>query len=204
MNIDQYATLAVSQSVPAPLARNCVSVVSQPLRPTSPALQALHDFQQQPAFAIPHVWTVEQAGQLLKGLAARYLLVENRAGDFQGLLCACDLLGPRLMVQMRLHQLLPDELQVRDLMIPCGRLPSVQYRDLQAARVGDVLRTLAVTGHGFLCVQDEAGTGNTKLRGLFCGRDIGERLETAWNPSLRARSFSELHASLLGRADTDA
>lgn len=199
---NQFSTLAVHSLVPSQAV--CKSVPQAPLTAATPARQAMQDFRLQRPLSLSHLASVEQAQQLFAAVPVRYVLVENQMGDFQGILSAGDVLGPRLMVQARLHQLLPEELQVRDVMIPRARLPGLSWRELEHARVGDVLLTLERLGQPFLCVQDEPAMAAASLRGILCARDLGERLGSDWHPSLRARTFSELHHTLMLRGDSAA
>ena len=201
MIFDQYATLALSAAVPAHLERSPVSSAETRLGLADAALSVLEDFRQHPPVSLSDRLSVEDAMALFRALPLRHLVVEGSQGDFQGILTADSVLGPRRMVQMRLHQLLPHELSVRDLMISRNRLLSVPYASLANARVGDVLTTLEVCGQGFLCVTEGALPSEGRLRGLFCARDIGESLGLPWSPPLRAQSFSELRATLLDQAD---
>jgi len=110
-------------------------------------------------------------------------------------------LGPQRLMLMRLHQALPRDLSVRDLMIPRHRLLSVSHPALAGACIGDVLHTLEVNAQPFLCVHECGATRLNQLRGLFCARELADRLGLPWSPPLRARTFSELRATLIGRAD---
>lgn len=202
MSSKQFSTLAVYS--PASSQPVCKSVPQTRLDPAAPAALAMQDFRLQRPLTLSHVCSVERAQQVFAAVPVRYVLVENQMGDFQGILSASDVLGPRLMIQLRLHQLLPEELQVRDIMIPRARLPVVSYHELEQARVGDVLLTLQRLGQPFLCVQDEPGHAAASLRGILCARDLGERLGADWHPSLQARSFAELHHTLLQHGDTAA
>jgi hypothetical protein len=201
MVFEQFATLALSEAVPAQMERVASVPVESRLNLASPALSVMQDFRQHPPATVQDQLDVEQAMELFRVLQLRYLLVEDARGNMQGILTADAVLGPQRMMQLRLHQVLPHELSVRELMIPRARLLSVPYAALSGARIGDVLHTLEVSGQHFLCVHDGDAAKQTQLRGLFCAREIGERLGMPWSPPLRARTFSELSATLLGRAD---
>lgn len=200
MMFDQYATLALSNAVPAQRERTPLSPVEASLSPASPALMVLQDFRQHPPALLPDRLNLEQASELFRVIPLRYLVVENASGDFQGILTAEAVLGPQRMMLTRLHQALPRDLSVRELMIPRHRLLSVSYSALRNACVGDVLNTLEANGEPFLCVHEGDTTRAGKLRGMLCGRDIAEQLGLPWSPTLRARSFSELRATLFDKA----
>lgn len=201
MSYDQYATLAISHQVPDHVVRPEEFPIDSRLHPSSPALTVLQDFRQYPPTTLLDKLNLEQALSLFKLLQLRYLLVENTAGDFQGILAAADVLGPKLMTRMRLQQALPEELQVSELMIPRKDLWSVPYASLAKAKIGDVLHTMEVGGQMFLCVHDGRSPTSANLRGVFCARDIAEKLGERWAPPLRAQSFSELRSTLLGKAE---
>lgn len=201
MIFDQYATLAIRDVAPARRERAPLSLVPSSLNPASPALSVLQDFHLYPSAFVPDHLSLERAMELFLLLDWRYLLVENSAGEFQGILTADAVMGPQRLMLMRLHQALPRELSVRELLIPRDRLLSIPYSTLAHVCIGDVLHTLEVNGQPFLCVHDEDAGHSSRLRGLFCGRNIAERLGLPWSPSLRARNFSELRATLLGQAD---
>lgn len=198
---ERFATLAISETVPAQMERMPSASVKSHLHLESPALFMLQDFRQHPPATVSDRLDVEQAMEIFQSLQLRYLLVENASGDMQGILTADAVLGPQRMMQLRLLQVLPHELSVRELMIPRTRLLSVPHSTLKGARIGDVLHTLEISGQYFLCVHDGDDLAQCQLRGLFCARDIGERLGMPWVPPLRARTFSELRASLIDHAD---
>lgn len=201
MKYDQYATLAISHSVPDHLVRPETQPQASRLTLSSPALSVLHDFQQHPPATLLDKLSVEKALELFKSLQLRYLLVENTNTSFQGILSAADVLGPNLMAQMQLHHLLPGEMQVRDLMVPRSELWTVPYASVCKAKVGDVLHTLEMSGQLYLCVHDFPSQSDSELRGLFCARDIAERLGDRWTPALWSRSFSQLRSTLLGKGE---
>lgn len=198
---DQFATLNCSSTVPAHVERSPVSAVESSLTLAASALAVLQDFRRHAPAVLPERSSVEQAMSLFHVLGVRHVLVEDAEGDFQGILTADAVLGPRRMVQMRMSQLLPHEMSVRDLMIPRQQLLSVPWRLVVSACVGDVLHTLEVSDQRFLCVVDAESRADCRLRGLFCARDIGERLGLTWLPQQRARTFSQVHASLREQAD---
>ncbi len=201
MSYSQFATLAISHSVPDHVVRPEEHPQDARMQLSTPALQALQDFRQHPPATLLDRLSIENAIPLFKVLQLRYLLVENTLGEFQGILAAADVLGPKLLTRMRLQQALPDEFQVRDLMVPRRELWSIPFSALRNAKVGDVLHTLEVMGQSFLCVHDGSSPTASNLRSVFCARDLAQRLGEHWSQPLRARSFSELGSTLLGKAE---
>ena len=201
MPYNQYSTLSISHSVADHVVRPEDHPPEAQMTSSSPALVALQDFRLHPPATLLDRLSIENATPLFKVLQLRYLLVENARGDFQGILAASDVLGPKLLTRMREHHESAKEIQVRDIMIPRRELWSIPYAALRNAKVGDVLHTLEVIGQSFLCVHDGNSPTSSNLRGVFCARNLVERLGERWDQPLRARSFSELGSTLLGKAE---
>jgi ferric-dicitrate binding protein FerR (iron transport regulator) len=80
-------------------------------------------------------------------------------------------------------------------MTPVGKLEAMSLREVEGARIGDVVETLKRTGRQHALVVERTPKG-TAIRGIFSasriGRQLGKPVETAGI----AYTFAELEAAL--------
>jgi CBS domain containing-hemolysin-like protein len=161
----------------------------------SPALHAMTDLSRIAAATIGPDASLGRAEEHMRHSGVRLLFVVDVDHDLLGLITLTDLKGGR-PVQFQREMGVPlAEIRVRDIMTPVGKLEAMSLREVEGARIGDVVETLKRTGRQHALVVERTPKG-TAIRGIFSasriGRQLGKPVETAGI----AYTFAELEAAL--------
>lgn len=169
-----------------------VTMSGPSVTPEDPALEVLTDFRRVKAVTISPDASIDACNQQMISHHVRLLLVVDEQQKVLGVITAADILGEKPMQQMQKTGQGRDELQVRDLMTSAEALEMIRLRDVEQARVGDIVETLIAHGRQHALVVDENDSSGKRICGLFSANQIGKQVGIAVEPSDVAKTFSEL------------
>lgn len=161
----------------------------------SPALELMTDFAVVPAATIEPNATVDEANQSMIRRAVRSLLVTDRERRVIGIITANDLLGERPVRVALERKIAHTEVLVRDVMTPAERLEALRLDDVESAKVGHVVATLAHAGRQHTLVVQSLPAGEV-VRGIFSLTHIAAALGIALHAPEIATTFADVEAAL--------
>ena len=163
----------------------------------SPALTVMTDLTRvSPATIGPDV-SIEDANRFMMRRGVRLLLVADEREDVLGVISATDILGERSMRVAAGRGLKRGELTVADVMTPAERVEVIALADVEGARVGHVVATLAHAGRQHaLVVDSDAASGRVMVRGILSLSQVARQLGEPLQLSEVARTFAEIEAVL--------
>jgi CBS domain-containing protein len=163
----------------------------------SPALLAMTDLRQQVAFTVEPNVPIDQALQRMKTVGVRLLFVVNGDKDILGLITSNDILGEKPLKFHNEQQQRYEEILVRDIMTPHGRLEVLGMEDVQRATVTDIVATLRSNGRRHALVLDhDTHTGKPAIRGIFSATQIEKQLGQLIDTTEVATTFAEVEMAL--------
>jgi CBS-domain-containing membrane protein len=161
----------------------------------SPARDLMTDFLVVPPATIEPAATVDDANQFMIRRAVRSLLVTDSGQRILGIITARDVLG-ELPVKVALERKIAHaEVLVRDVMTPAERLEALRLEDVEAAKIGHVVATLARAGRQHTLVVQSGPDGDV-VRGIFSLTHIAAALGIALEAPEIASTFAEVEAAL--------
>jgi len=170
---------------------------------SSPALLVMTDLRQQVAFTIEPNASIDRALQRMKTVGVRLLFVVNPEKDIVGLITSTDILGEKPLQFHQELQLRHDEIMVRDIMSPHGRLEALQMDDVMRATVGDIVATLRAVGRRHALVLDaDPLSGRPAVRGIFSVSQIGKQLGYVIETPEIANTFAQVEMALNNQTGT--
>ena len=169
-----------------------------PLRLDAPAIEVMTDLRRVPALTIGAAASIAEANRVMIARSVRALFVTDDARDLLGIVTATDTLGERPIQFAQARGVRYDEVTVRDIMTPADRLEVLDLRDVQHARVGDVVATLKFSGRQHALVAetpDGEASGPQTICGIISLTQIGRRLGIPQQQVHDiARTFAEIEA----------
>jgi hypothetical protein len=215
-----FKASAPSQSVPGPRLAEPASGAYAPLRQwaaqegdrfqlpvphelmrvslDSTASEVMTDLRRVDAVTVESDMALEEATRVMIARRVRALFVVDAARHVVGIITATDVLGERPIRLAQEHGVHHDDVLIRDVMTPAERLEIVDLRDVQRARVGDIVATLRHAGRQHaLAVEAVAGAtdATTVVRGIFSLTQIARQLGLpAPQAHDIARTFAEIEA----------
>jgi CBS domain-containing protein len=168
----------------------------------SPALNVMTDLTRVEAVTIAPGASVDEANQLMIRHRVRSLFVVGDAHAIAGIITATDALGERPIQVAHERGLRHAEVLVHHVMTPAAQLETIELKDVQHARVGDVVETLKHSGRQHALVIDSAATepGSAELvvRGIFSVSQIARQLGLTPTVGRVAKTFAEIEAAIAG------
>lgn len=161
----------------------------------SPAQDLMTDFMVVPPATIEAGATVDEANQFMIRRAVRSLLVIDPSRRVLGIITANDVLGERPVSVALERKIAHTEVLVRDVMTPAERLEALRIEDVEAAKLGHVVATLARAGRQHTLVI-ESRPGGDIVRGMFSLTHIAATLGVALEAPEIASTFAEVEAAL--------
>lgn len=170
---------------------------SQSVTLDSLALQVFTDLTQVKAATVHPATTLAQAEQTMIYQGVRMLFVVSQMPAIEGMVTAADLHGDRQMRLVHQRGARYQDLTVADVMSSLSMLDAVDYGRLRAARVGNIIATLARTGRDhLLAIQEATAQTPRRVRGLFSRAQIERQLGRSIDVAPVAQSFSEIERAL--------
>ncbi|MGH8399818.1 MAG: CBS domain-containing protein [Gammaproteobacteria bacterium] len=161
----------------------------------NPALDSMTDLRHSAAITVEPETALDVAEQRMKYGGVRLLFVVDLTGYLLGLVTLNDIKGERPVRFQRDMGVSHDEILIRDIMTPAGRLEVISMEEVVESRVGDIIQTLKRTGRQHALVEERAATG-TVIRGIFSATRIGRQLGVQIESSGVAWTFAELESAL--------
>ncbi len=177
----------------ADIGRIARPVSSRPLDTDSPALEVLTDFNEQAPMMLEQSTPLDRAIDLMKRTHVKLKLVIDSDEAFRGVISLADLLSVKVLRASQATGLGRHELTVANVMIPRSALHAVDYRELEGARIGDLLSTMKNFGERYVLVVDSE---DRSIRGMVAASDIARGLHMPIQIGERANTFSDIYAAV--------
>lgn len=139
----------------------------------SPALSVFADFRHHHPQTLRVDTPAVEAAEVMAREGAHHKLVVDGAGEFIGLIDSEQLSEQHILVAGMLQGVHRRELRLNDMMLPRTELPAIAYRELQDAKVADLVRLFRASGQSYCLVLDQ---DRHHIRGLISSAEIADRL----------------------------
>jgi CBS domain-containing protein len=150
---------------------------TDPVTLDSPALEVMTDLTTVKAATVGPSMTLRQAEQTMIYLGVRTLFVVSEMPAIEGLVTSTDLHGNQQMRLVQQRNIRYEELCVADVMAGLSELDAIDYEDMKAATVGNVVATLRRHGRNHLLVSEAtAGEQRRRVRGVISRTQIERQL----------------------------
>jgi CBS domain-containing protein len=191
-----YAPLTTSMLLPGPGFAQPTQKLSERVGMDDPALAVMTDFEKVSVVLIRPSDSIDEANLRMIQCGVRLLLVVDAHRNVVGLITANDILGEKPLQYITERGGRRHEIVVRDIMTPQDRLDALEMRDVQQARVGQIVATLKELARQHALIVDNDGDGRQRVRGMFSLTQIARQLGVAIQSTEVARTFSEIEAQL--------
>ena len=172
-------------------------------RPTNvslddPAVQVMTDFNDIIPFSIEPDASINATNDKMIACGVRLLFVTDNDGNLLGLVTTTDIKGEKPVQFMKDHGGKFEDILCKDIMTRAERLDALQLKDIELARVGDIVETMKLFRRQHILVTDKPKDAEHEtIRGIFSTSQIGRQLGFHIEYSERANSFAELEKALL-------
>lgn len=169
----------------------------RPVTMQSPAIEVMTDLRLVLAATVGEDTPVDLASHQMIARGVRSLLVVDASSVVVGLITARDLQSERGVQVVREQALRHDELRVRHIMTPAGRLEAFDLAAVLRAQVGNVMAALRTAGrqHALVMEQDATG-GRRSVRGIFSVSQIARQLGIPVHQTEVAQTFADIEAAI--------
>ncbi|MFE8072482.1 CBS domain-containing protein [Marinobacteraceae bacterium S3BR75-40.1] len=173
------------------------------LRIDDPAVAVINDFAMGEPHMVDNDLPVTAARRLMAAVHLPWHLVIDKSGDCIGLITLKTILGKKALATANEMGTRLDDILVRDIMQPFARLRCLHLRELQRARVGDVLETLTRERAVHLLVVEDQDRrpGHTRVRGLIAADQVARALNVSLHYGTQAHTFLEIVHAVHGTFD---
>ncbi len=192
----QYAPLASSLLQPGCDFSTPSKALPERVTLDNPAIDVMTDLKYVNAVVIQSHDTIEEANRRMLQHSVRLLLVLDHARRVEGLLTAPDTLGEKPMRVVAERRCKREEVLVREIMTPQGRLEVLDMEDVRRSSVGHIVATLKRAGRQHAIAAEYGNHSGQTVRGLFSTSQIGRQLGAMIQTAEVARTFSEIEAAL--------
>lgn len=172
-----------------------VQKMSTDITLASPATAVMTDLTLVAAMTVSPSATLDQAEDRMKSGGVRLLLVTNQHGNIVGIITSRDLSGEKATIYLQRSGGRREEILVQDLMTPQYRVEVLEYEDVLAARVGNIVETLKGMGRQHALVVERDENGRMVVRGIFSTTQIAKQLGIEISTSDVAGSIAALAAA---------
>ncbi|HEX7328873.1 MAG TPA: CBS domain-containing protein [Casimicrobiaceae bacterium] len=172
-----------------------------PVTPESSALDVMTDLRRVGAVTIDPRASIDDVNTLMVARGVRALFVVEDARKLAGIITFTDIQGEKPLQISAARGMRRDELTVRELMTRADRLEVLDLREVQQARVGDIIATLRAAGRQHALVAEVTGesleSGEHTVRGMFSLTQIARQLGIPPQPAHDiAKTFAEIEAAI--------
>ena len=145
--------------------------------------------------------SIDDVNTLMVARGVRALFVVEDARKLAGIITFTDIQGEKPLQVAAARGMRRDELTVRELMTRADRLEVLDLREVQQARVGDIVATLRAAGRQHALVAEVTGessaSGEHTVRGMFSLTQIARQLGIPPQPAHDiAKTFAEIEAAI--------
>ena len=177
--------------------RHTLPSAIQPVRLDSPAIEVMTDLRRIGAVTIGEAASIADANRTMMSRRVRALFVVDDGPNILGILTATDTLGERPIQFAQSRGIHHNEVGVRDIMTPAERLELLDIRDVERARVGDIVATLKLVGRQHALAVDMNAIPQRTVCGIFSLTQIARQLGIAPQQTHDiARTFAEIEAAI--------
>jgi CBS-domain-containing membrane protein len=170
-----------------------------PVTLESSALKVMTDLMLVKAATTHPSTSLRQAEQMMIQQGVRMLFVVTDMPSIEGLVTSTDLHGENQMRIVHERNVRFDEVCVADVMTGLSQLDAVDYDEMKAATVANVIATLKRFGRNHLLVVQRANDRSPRrVRGVISRSQIERQLGTPVDVAQIATSFSEIERALHG------
>jgi len=143
------------------------------LDPSAPALAIFTDFKKHVPQSVMANLAAVHAESLMRKAHVRMKVVLDKEGELVGIVSLNELDEQNFFKVQHEERIKHDEVLVQHLMIPRQELMALDYNELAAANIDQVLETLKQNKQQHCLVVDSE---NEQIRGLISATDIARRL----------------------------
>ena len=166
----------------------------------SPAMDVMTDLRRVDAVIIDGGASIDDANRTMIARGVRALFVVDDARRVSGIVTSTDILGEKPIRFSQARGIRHGDVVIRDIMTPADRLEILDFRDIERARVGDVVATLRLAARQHALVVDsvsEPAGPELTIRGIFSLTQIARQLGVPPQqmPDI-ARTFAEIEAAI--------
>ena len=160
------------------------------------ALTVMTDLTCVKVFTVTPQTFIDDALQKMIHAEVRLLVVTDASDTVLGLISANDIMGERPVSISSAEGIPHSAIQVVQVMTPREDIDALRMKDVEEARVGDIVATLRGAGRQHAIVLDEDDRGRAILRGIFSTTQIARQLGVVIEPDGKAQTFAELERAL--------
>lgn len=165
-----------------------------------PARVVMTDLKRVTAVTIEPDAPLSTAESRMRQRGVRSLLVVDESEEIVGLITSTDVAGEKPLQHVQQFGGTRRQVPVHALMTARDQLEVLCMKDVEQARVGDVVETLKQSGRQHALVVDHPNLGGAQmLRGIFSASQIARQLDMEIPATEIARTFAEIE-SLLAHA----
>jgi CBS domain-containing protein len=161
----------------------------------SPATDVMTDLARVAAATIPPAASVDEANRVMIRRGVRSLFVVGETNAIEGIITATDVVGERPIQVAQERGLRHAEVLVAHVMTPAAQLEAIDLRDVQQARVGDIVETLKRSDRQHALVIDDRSAERT-VCGIFSLTQIARQLGLPPHVGRVAMTFAEIEAAI--------
>ena len=144
---------------------------------SDPAIKVMTDLQYVEAITVSPSVKIDDALKTMIEKGVRMLFVIDEKHQIIGLVTTNDISGERPLQMSGSSKILRNEIVVKDLMVPVEKIDVVPLKDINKAKVGDVLETLKSVNRRHILVADHQGFyKEMTIRGIFSMTKIEKQL----------------------------
>ncbi len=184
----QYLTGAVEISQPTPSKRVTMD---------SPAIEVMTDLRCTTAAIIRPDAEMEIANTYMMMRGIRTLFVLNNDQSLCGLITATDILGEKPLRFIEERRIKHNEILVQDIMTPLDQLEAISIKEIEHAKVGNVVTSLRESERQHELVIEYYNDTRPKICGIFSLTQIEKQLNVKIMPKNVAKSFAEIETTLI-------
>lgn len=162
-----------------------------------PAVKVMTDLRRVKVLTITLDSSIDFALQMMVHAEVRLLVVTDRTQKLLGLITARDIMGERPINIVTKDRVPREQIEVRQIMTPRADIEPLDMRDVEQARVRDVVLLLRDAARQHAPVIDrKAASDRCVLCGIFSSTQIGSQLGVEIAPGGAVQSFAELEQML--------
>jgi CBS domain-containing protein len=197
---EPFRPLRASKAGPGAMYRLQIRTPELRVRANSPAIDVMTDLSRVVAVTIPATATVDEAHRGMMDQGVRALFVLDEAPEILGIITSTDVLGEKPIQVVQRRGVRHVDVLVREVMTPADLLETLELRDVQQARVGDIVETLKSSGRQHALVIESSSADASPaytVRGMFSLTQIARQMGLP--PQVRrdvARTFAEIEAAI--------
>ncbi|GAA0395088.1 hypothetical protein GCM10009133_00300 [Cocleimonas flava] len=155
---------------------------------SSPAVSVFTDFKKHMPLMIESDISAVQAKYLMQKTHVRLQIAVDREGELLGTI-SLDQLSDQNLLKEHTKGRDREDVLVRDLMTPREDIMALEYKELMASTIGDVVETLKKDGvQHFLVVEPN----KHQIRGIISTSDIARRLHIPLDIETKTASFADV------------